>query len=506
MKKTSKPENKKSFPFKKPGSNLPAVQEAGSPAKASATAGYAGSGNSLSTQDKQEPANGTETEEVYNKMYIRTTDRSPKDALSLQTSIIAAESVYYPNQSRLFDLYLEVLRDLILKGIIRKLIAQIMNKNLLFKKNGEIFPLKYKDAKQTDVIRSRSFRDVCREVLWTPFWGINGLEFVPGEKLKFKLIPKKHIKIKTQKITYEQHGLTEGIDYTKLANVWIIGDEQLIGGNGSEHDLGLLFICAYYVLLKKGVVADWAQYIQIFGSPAIVVKYKGFDQLAKIAADKVLDNIGNANRITIPEEMGVEFIESKGAAGTGDVQDKFIQNVDKALSILILGNTETTGHDKTGTGGKSKTHSEQQLEIIRDAMDYVTSQLNSEKFLNILRSYNLDVDGGEFEFDKEVDIAYLKDYIPLLVQLGTQLGLPLSKKHLYEITGAPKPENDEDAIQLFPTLGQQEPAEPDLEDGKPTGKPTPVKKKPAPKPQAITAAEVSAMLDEKFSAFFGPAR
>lgn len=464
-------------------------------------AGYAGTGGPTDTQDRQEPVTGTETDEVYNQLYIRTTDRSPKDALTLQTSIIAAESVYYPNQTRLFDLYVEILRDLFLKGIIRKLIAQIINKNLLFKKNGEIVTLKYKDAKGTDVIRSKAFRDVCREILWTPFWGVNGLEFKPGEKINFRLVPKKHIKTKTQIIAFEQHGLTEGLDYTKLANVWILGDEQVIGGNGSEHDLGLLFICAYYVLLKKGVIADWAQYIQIFGSPAIVVKYKGFDPQAKNIADTLIKNIASSNRIAIPEEMGVEFVESKGAAGTGEVQDKARRAYNEELSILILGNTETTGHDKTGTGAKSKTHSEQQLEIIRDAMDYLISQLNSDRFISILKSYDLDVDGGEFEFDKEVDIAYLKDYVPLIVSLGTQLGLPLSKKHLYEITGAPEPEDENDTIQLYPTLGQQESNEPDKEDGQPAGKPKP-KSKAKPQPKALSAQDIQALVKQTMSASF----
>jgi len=150
-------------------------------------------------------------------------------------------------------------------------------------------------------------------------------------------------------------------------------------------------------------------------------------------------------------------------------------------------------------------------------MDYLIAQLNSEKYLSILKSYDLDVDGGEFEFDKEVDIAYLKDYIPLLVQLGTQLGLPLSKKHLYEITGAPKPENIADTIQLYPVLGQQESNEPDEEDGQ-TAKPNPPAGKKLKKPvraalaaaQGLSAAEVQAIVKDNlqaaFADFFGPAR
>ncbi len=205
--------------------------------------------------------------------------------------------------------------------------------------------------------------------------------------------------------------------------------------------------------------------------------------------------------------MTFDPVETHSSNGTGDLQSSSATG-NEEMSILVLGNTETTGHDKTGTGAKSKTHAEQQLEIIRDAMDYLVSQLNSEQFLNILKSYGLDVDGGEFEFDKEVDIAYLKEFIPLAVSLGTQLGVPLSKKQIYDITGLTPPESEDDAIQLYPTLGQEENNEPDQEDGqKPAAPRTAARaKKPKPKqPQAITAGEVSAMLDEKLRSFFGQA-
>jgi hypothetical protein len=489
MNKNPQPEQagivvKSKFPFNKNGDNQ--------------AYGYTGQNNAATTQDKNDPIEGTEVAEVSRQMVVRTIDRSPKDILTLQTSLIAAESVYYPNQERLFDLYEDVLRDTFLKGIIRKLIAQIINKNLLFTKNGEPVPGMDK------IIKSKVFKDICREILWTPFWGINGMEFVPGEKIKFNLVPKKHIKIKTQKITYEQFGLTEGIDYTKAANIWILGDEHVIGGNGSTHDMGLLLICGYWVLLKKGVISDWAQYIQIFGSPAIVIKYKGFDKQAKDAADTVLDNIGSSNRVTIPEEMGVEFVEAKNTSGSGGAQDTFRQAANEELSILILGNTETTGHGKNGTGAKSQTHSEQQLEIIRDAMDYAIGQLNSDRFMSILKSYGLPVEGGEFEFDKEVDIAYLEKKMPIDIAFITA-GFPVSKKYVREHYALPEPENEADT---FLYQGGQEDEQAGTNPPKPgMGKPVTKRKPKALSVSAdmVSRAELNAMLDEKFKAFFGHA-
>jgi phage gp29-like protein len=359
------------------------------------------------------------------------------------------------------------------------------------------------------VIRSKTFKAIMKEILWTQFWGVNGLEFIPGRNIAYNMVLKKHIKIKTQLITYEQFGLTEGIDYTKLSNVWILGDEHVTGGDGASHDLGLLSVCCFLSLLKKGVISDWAQYIQIFGSPAIVVKYKGFDNQAQLAAEKILKNIGNSMRMTIPDLMNVEFVDGKMANGNGDLQNAFRKACNEELVVLVLGNTETTGHGSGTTGVGAKAHGNQQLEIIRDDMDYLTDNLNSDQFMHILKSYALPVDGAYFDFDKEVDVEYLKSFMPVVVQAATQIGLPVSKKQLYDITGLMQPEDEADTIQLYPTLGQQPTTnDPDTEDGKPSpakpSAPRPVSRSKA-KPEAISLSDVSAMLDEKLRAFFAQA-
>jgi hypothetical protein len=447
--------------------------------------GYKGGGDPLSTQDRNEPIVGNRTEEVNPKLFVRTINRAPKDVGDWRSALIAAESVYYPNQSRLFDLYEDILLDAFLAGIIRKRISQVINKRLLFVRDGKEVP------EMEKVIKSKVFKDIMREIIWTKMWGVNGLEFVPGDKLQFNRIPKKHIKRKTQLITYEQFGLTEGIDYTQLKNVWVLGE---------PHDLGLLLICGFLALLKKGNISDWAQYIELFGSPAIVVKYKGYDQQAKVAAEKVLDSVANSMRLTIPEEMNITFEDGKMANGDGKLQETFRQACNEELSIIMLGNTETTGHSKTGTGAKSQEHARQQLEIIRDDMDYVVDLLNSDHFMEILRSYNLPVDGGCFEFDREVDINLIQDKYKIDLA-WLQAGLPMSKNYLYETYGIPEPESEEDTIKLSP----QTPATEDEDEQ--DDKQKPAKKKAAAKkqPESLSAEDIKSMIEKSLSSFFGQA-
>ena len=334
---------------------------------------------------------------------------------------------------------------------------------------------------------------MCKEILWTKFWGVNGMEFVPGRKLKYNLVPKKHIKIKTQVIAYEQFGLSEGVDYTKLANVWILGDEHVTGGNGSSHDLGMLAWIGFLTLLKKGVISDWAQYIQIFGSPALIVSYNGIDRDAKTAAEEILRKLGGGNRMAKPKEMDVVFEDGKATNGDGELQDKFRKACNEELLIYILGNTETSGHSGTGTGAKSKTHSEQQLELIKDDMDYLVDHLNSDHFLSILESYGFNLANGAFEFDKEVDIAYLVQKSPIDIAWVTA-GAKVSKKYISETYSLPEPEGPDD---VFEYSGNQ--VDEDALNKPPQGKPTTKKK---PQPQALSAADVQAIVKDNLQAAF----
>ena len=444
------------------------------------------------TQNSDKPIKPTHAETVVHNLQLRTVDRSPKDRGTLRSAHIAGESVYWPNSSRLFDTYEDVLLDAHLRGIIRKRIAQVVNKRLLALRNGE------EDPELSKLIKKKVFKDIMRQIIWTRMWGVNGMEFMPAKDLRFKLIPKKHIKLKTQMITIEQTGLNEGYDYTQLSNVWVLGE---------EYDLGELLVASYIIMLKKGMISDWAQFIEIYGSPIMVLKYKGYDQQAKIAADNILNKLASSARITIPEEMGLTFEDGKISNGDGKLQETFRQACNEELDIWILGNTETTGHGKNGTGAKSEVHAKQQLEIIKDDMDYIVDCLNSDEFLNILRSYGYNVDGIEFEFSKEVDMEYLGQFFPLVLQ-AINAGLPVTKSFMYETLGIPEPKDGEEIFQ--PAMPRQ--PEPDGDEA-----PAPAPKKAAPKkkPEPTAAMEplsngaieqLNKMLDEKLTAFFGPAR
>lgn len=352
---------------------------------------------------------------ITQNISVRSIDRSKKDVSTWRNAHISAESVTNPNRTRLYDVYEDVLLDGHLTGIISKRIDTVLNKNLLFKRDRQTVDGMDK------IINSKAFRDIVTEILLSKMWGISGMEFVPGDKIAFRRIPRKHIKPRWGIIAMEEHA-RQGIQYDGLANVWVIGDPE---------DLGLLLKCGFYALLKKGAITDWAEYIEVFGSPIMLMTYDAGDTQTDLALDKVLDNIGNSMRIKIPRQAGFDIKDGKASNGDGKLQETFRNAMNEEMSTIILGNTETTTSSSSSGYAQSSVHAEQQMQIIRSDMMYVLDHLNTGHFQNILRSYGLPVDGGSFCYDKEIDIAYMAQKILIDKELAA-MGLSISKQYLYD--------------------------------------------------------------------------
>jgi len=359
---------------------------------------------------------------VINELNIRSADRSRKDIASWHSAQIAAESVYYPNRSRLYDLYSDVLLDGHLSGIIAKRIDAVLNKTLYFERNG-------KKVNELDtLINSLAFRDIVRTIMQTQLWGISGIEFLPGAQLNYRKIPRKHIKPESRIIAYEQNG-TDGIPYAEIPNIWIMGEPE---------DLGLLMKCAPYYLYKRSGFADWAEYIELFGQPVRVIKYDSFDEQTKVELRKVLEEAGGSLALMIPRQAVFEMKDGKQTNGDGRLQHSFIRALNEELSVIVLGNTETTTSSSGSGYAQSKTHQQEQFEITRSDLAYTANMLNDPQFISILRSYGYPVSQGSFVFTKDIDIDYLKDRLSIDKKLAAKV--QIADDYWYAVYGIPKPE------------------------------------------------------------------
>jgi hypothetical protein len=430
---------------------------------------------------------------VVNQIVIRNVDRTSKDINTWRSSHIAAENVYYPNRTRLYDLYDDISLDGHLTGIIEKRMAAVLNKNLHF----EIADKRVDEM--DDLIESNEFRKLVTLILLSKLWGISGVEFIPGKEFRYEEIQRKHIKPENGVIAIEQTEIN-GIDYTGLDNIWVIGEKK---------DYGLLLKCAPYALWKRGDMADWAQYVEIFGQPVRVMKYDAYDLKTKMELKQVVDESGSSLAMLIPKQVDFEMMDGKQSNGDGSLQEKLKNACNEEMSVIILGNTESTTSSKSSGYAQSKEHGKQQLEVSKSDLKLVTNMLNCDHFLNILASYGFKVAGGRFKYEKEIDLDYLKTKMEVDKEVAGQV--PVSDDYWYETYGVPKPDNydelkAEKEAQRQAAPPAPDPAEPDDDDPAP-GKKKPARAKPVARKKAEQPAQLGffARLRTELADFFDPA-
>lgn len=374
---------------------------------------------------------------IINDIRIQQVDRSKKSIAGWRNDHRAAESITNPNRSRLYDLYADILLDGHLSGIIQKRVDAVLNKQLCYyTSDGR------KVDKMDKYLHSAAFREIKLLIMETLLWGVSGLEFIPGRELQFVPIPRKHIKPEAGIISLEQHTATNGIPYEEESMLWVIhanssARHQLYAGT---HSLGLLLKCAPYVIYKRDVMADWANYAEVFGQPVRIIKYDAYDEQTRHELKQILEESGSSLALMIPKQADFEMKDGKQANGDGQLQERFKNCLNQELSIIVLGNTETTSNGGNGSQAKSVVHQEQQELILRSDLEFTTAQLNDPHFIAILQSYGWPLQkDGYFAFHKHADINYLAERIAIDKEVADLV--PVSDDYFYETYGIPRPAN-----------------------------------------------------------------
>lgn len=425
---------------------------------------------------------------IIHDLTLVSPDRSSKDIGKLKESIVSAESIYFPNRVALYDLYHDVLSmDGFLRGIIQKRIDAVLNKKIKFlKKDGK------QDDDLTDLIKSEKGRDMITLLMESKLWGTSGMEFVIGDELDFKEVPRKHIKPEKGVITKSQYALSEenGFAYEDMPFVWVVG---------KKNDLGLLLACSMYAIYKRGGFGDFAQYVEIFGQPVRIMKYDAYDTKTKQELKTLLTDSGSSLAMMIPKQAEFEMLDGKTSNGDGKLQIGLKDACNEEMAIAILGNTETTSSSKSSGYAQSKEHGEQQDELTVSDLIFVENLLNSKKFKQILKSYGFNID-GKFEFELDLNLTKLKLRIEIDMVVCTKV--PIGDDYWYETYRIPKPENY-DELKAKMECAAQEPA--------PEPTPTNSKKAPMqqPKKGQLTETKKQNLMDLLFKGladFFDPAQ
>lgn len=352
-------------------------------------------------------------------------DRNRKDVAALKSAIQRAESINLPSPVQLFDLYHDITTiDGYLAGIIQKRIDAVLNKTVKFVD---------KEGRKVDamdkLIDSRKFARFVELVIESDLWGLSSVQFIVGKEFDFVEIPRKHVRIDRRQIVRSQYD-SEGIFY---------GDDKFIRVIGEKGNLGKLLQCAMYALYKRGGIGDLAQYVEIFGQPVRIIYYDAYDTKTKQELRNILTTSGGSLAMMIPKQAEFQMMDGKSSNGTGELQERFITICNQEMAIRVLGNTETTSSSTSSGYAQAKEHGKQQLEITKSDIKFVTTLLNEPWFLEVLRSYGYPVEGGRFEFEKELDLDALKLRLEIDAQVSSKV--PVDDDYWYDTYGIPKPDN-----------------------------------------------------------------
>jgi len=358
-------------------------------------------------------------------LVIRSANRGSKDIGDWRNAHRAAESSLLEIRTQLYDMFNDIELDPHLSSVIDKRLMAVTNVKLRFIKEG-------KDVEAlNEVLKSKEFKKLLKEVLKSKMWGITLAE-TSFRPFNAWIVPRKHIRPKNGIIAYEQSSDTgfsyrEGMYLNTMVEV------------GEPDDLGLLLKAAPFVLIKRGCMGDWAQFTEIFGMPTKVGRYSGYDNATRLALENALDEAGSALSIVIPEEAKLEFLESKTTNASPDLYKSLINLCDEQISILILGQTETTKSSESSGYAQSKTHAQTEADINKDDRAFVISILETS-ITHVLTQAGYPMEGGEWVFENDEESLSLKDRVEIDTKLKAA-GLPIDDEYFYTKYSIPMPKD-----------------------------------------------------------------
>jgi hypothetical protein len=370
---------------------------------------------------------------LVTKIEVREVYRDVKDIRTWRLAMRYAESKNNPCRQPLYDLYSDIMLDAHLASLVNKRINAVINHPLKFTNiKGEIEDI-------TKMVHTESFLHVVTELLLAKFWGYTLLEMDFKSDLNTisgTLIDRRHVKPEYQLVVKYPMDM-EGIRYDKPPY------KDYVLAAGKPDDLGLLLQAAPLVLYKRGVLADWAQFAEIFGMPFRKGKYDGYDESARRKLEDAIKNAGSAAWAIIPEGTDIEFVPSN-SSGSAALYDDLRNACNNELSVLILGQTLTTEQGERGARSLGEVHHEVQEMLHSEDRIFIMHVLN-EKLIPLLQLHGYNTQDGEFVFD-EIETLDTKESLEIDLMIAQQV--PVDDDYFYEKYGVPRPKQYETLKQL----------------------------------------------------------
>jgi phage gp29-like protein len=348
---------------------------------------------------------------------------------SYMTAINAAKSIDFSQRAKLYDMYESAMLDLHLSGVIDKRLRGVTRIPIEFQRDGK------PDERINVQLKSPWFKSLMKDLVMSKFWGYTLVQFyLDGDNdIKYDLIDRKHYNpVNRQLLKYENDTNGESID--NFENILFVG---------SDRDLGCMAEILPAVLYKRGNMADWAQFCNIFGMPIREYTYDAGDEEARRRLVSDARNQGSNAVYIHPKGSDLNFVESGNKTGSSELYKTFAEYWDSQMSIRVLGNTLTTDAKETGTQALGTVHKEEENDMNADDRDFLLDILNYD-MTPIFKALGYNTDGGEFVYAKVDDIEPTQ--MLAVVQGLKNMGLPMEDDWLYETFKVQKPANYNEQI------------------------------------------------------------
>ncbi len=358
---------------------------------------------------------------------LQPTRRGGLDVSAYMDSIRGAELIDYPRRWKLIDLYEDVLLDSHLFSVLRKQKAAILSTQIQFMRNGKA------DKKMQEHIDSPWFNRFLSDLIDDDWKGVGGslFQFFKDKTgwIDYKLVPRKHVDPINRTILRNQTDLA-GESWDEFADLLYIGDPRQIGN---------LAVVAFWVILKRNNVADWAELGEIFGRPIREGTYNAWDEKAREKLVEDIYNMGGAGVIVHPDGTNINLLEAGNVSGGSALYDRLHITCNSEISKAVNGNTLTTEVGDKGTQALGTVQKEGEVDITCFIKRRILDILNYE-VTDVFASMGIDTAGGKFAFVSVKD-KDLTAQINIDCRLKNEMGLPFDDDYLYETYGVKKPKN-----------------------------------------------------------------
>lgn len=339
-------------------------------------------------------------------------------------SVKSALNIDFTNRVRLYDMYESSMLDLHLSGVLDKRLRGVTKIPIEFRRNDQ------PDEAMNAQLRSPWFKELRKDLIMSHFWGFTLVQFYLDEdgNIRYDLINRKHYDPIHRKLLKYQ-GAIDGISIDEFPNTMFVG---------SERKLGIFAELLPAVLYKRGNMADWARFANIFGMPIREYTYDAGDEdaRARLIADARRQG---SNAVYIhPKDSELTLIEASNKTGSSELYRTFAEYWDAKMSIRVLGNTLTTDAKENGTQSLGTVHKEEEDEMNADDCDFLLDILNYN-MRPVFQNLGFNVDGGEFVYARHDKINPSQQID--IVQKLSSMGLPMDDDYLYETFSVRKPDN-----------------------------------------------------------------